>query len=69
MGYTDDPKAAVYNALPNLKLDDVVRFEQKNMARKPYRYIILGKEEDLDMESLGKIAPIRRLTTEDIFGY
>ena len=69
MGYTADPKEAVYNALPSITLQDVVNFEQKNMARKPYRYIILGDEKDLDMESLGKIAPIRRVTTEEIFGY
>ena len=69
MGYTADPKAAVYEALPSITLKDIVEFEQKNMARKPYRYIILGKEEDLDMESLGKIAPIHRVTTEEIFGY
>ena len=57
------------NAIPTLKLQDIVNFEQQNMARKPYRYIILGDEKELDMESLGKIGPIRRVTTEEIFGY
>ena len=32
-------------------------------------YIILGNEKELDMESLGKIGPIKRLTTEEVFGY
>ena len=36
---------------------------------KPYRYIILGDEKELDMPSLEKIGPIRRLTLEEIFGY
>ena len=39
------------------------------MANKPYRYIILGDEKELDMEALQKIGPIRRLSTEEIFGY
>ena len=44
-------------------------FEQANMAKKPFRYIILGDEKELDMEALSKIGPIRRLTLEEIFGY
>ena len=69
MGYTADPKEAVYKALPSITLQDVVDFEKKNMARKSYRYIILGDEKELDMQALEKIGPIRRLTTEEIFGY
>jgi hypothetical protein len=39
------------------------------MAHKPYRYMILGDEKNLDIKSLEKIAPIKRLTTDEIFGY
>ena len=39
------------------------------MANKPYRYIILGDEKELDMKALEKIGPIKRLTTEEVFGY
>ena len=39
------------------------------MAAKPCRYIILGDEKELDMEALGRIGRIHRLTTEQIFGY
>ena len=59
----------IYEAVPSLTMDDVVKFEQKTMAKKPYRYIILGDEKQLDMKALEKIGPINRLTTEDIFGY
>ena len=69
MGITVDPHATTYEALPSLTLQDIVDFEQKNIASKPYRYIILGDEKNLDMESLEKIGPIRRLTTEEIFGF
>ena len=50
-------------------LFDIVNFEQENMAGKPYRYLILGNEEELDMECLEKIAPVRRVSLEEIFGY
>ena len=69
LGLDYDINSMVYNALPNLKLSDIVNFEKRSMADKPYRYIILGDEKELDMEALGKIGPIHRLTLEDIFGY
>ena len=44
-------------------------FAKERIANKPYRYIILGDEKELDMKALGQIGPIRRLTTEEVFGY
>ncbi len=68
-GFDFDINERVYKALPGLTLQDVVNFEQKNMVGKPYKYIILGDEKELDIKSLEKIGPIHRLTTEEIFGY
>lgn len=31
--------------------------------------MILGDEKQLDMKALEKIGPVKRLTTEEIFGY
>ncbi len=69
LGLDYDINSVVYKALPNLQLNDIVKFEQQSMAGKPYRYLILGDEKELDIEGLEKIAPIRRLTLEEIFGY
>lgn len=69
LGIDYDINRKVYEAVPSLTMDDVVKFEQETMAKKPYRYIILGDEKQLDMEALEKIGPVKRLTTEDIFGY
>ena len=69
MGIDYDINSLVYKTLPNLKLQDIVNFEQQSMANKPYRYLSLGDEKELDIEALEKIAPIRRLTLEEIFGY
>ena len=69
LGIDYDMMEKVYNALPNVKLQDIVNFEKEQMANKACRYIILGDEKELDMEALGKLGPIKRLTTEEIFGY
>ena len=69
LGIDYDINERIYKALPSLGLKDIVDFEQRYMARKPYRYVILGNEKELDIPSLQNIAPIRRLSTEEIFGY
>ena len=69
LGLDYDINRTVYEALPKLTLQDVVKFEQENMAHKPYRYLILGDEQNLDIKSLEQIAPIKRVTTDEIFGY
>ena len=68
-GIDYDENERIYQALPNITMQDIVNFEQKNMARKPYRYVILGDEKNLNMEALQKIGNIKRLSTEEIFGY
>ena len=69
LGIDYDMNEKIYNALPELTLGDVVTFEQATMAAKPRLYMILGDESDLDIQSLETIAPVRRVSTETIFGY
>ncbi len=69
LGLDYDLNQKIYEDLQKVTLQDMVSFEKANMANKPLRYLILGDEKELDMESLSKIGPIRRLTTEEVFGY
>jgi predicted Zn-dependent peptidase len=69
LGLEKDLSEATYQAIQKLTLKDIVAFEEANMARKPFRYIILGDEKELDMPALEKIGPIKRLTLEEVFGY
>ena len=69
LGLDYDLRQKVYEALPSITLDDIVKFERDNMAGKQWRYLILGDEKNLDMKALEKIAPVKRLSTEEIFGY
>lgn len=69
LGLTYDINRKVYDTLPTITLDQLIRFATDRVSRKPYRYLILGDEKNLDIKSLEKIGPIRRLTTEEIFGY
>ena len=68
LGLDHDYMQDIYVALPKLTLQDIVSFARQNIAHKTYRYAVLGNEKNLDMKVLEKIAPVKRLTTEDIFG-
>lgn len=69
MGIDYDATKLYYEQIPSLTLQDVTNFEKQNIVGKPHRIIILGDEKNLDMKSLEKIAPIKRLSQEEIFGY
>ena len=68
-GIDYDVNQRIYEALPNLTIADLLKFADERIARKSYRYIILGNEKALDMEGLQQLGPVKRLTTEEIFGY
>lgn len=69
MGLDYSLSEKIYNELPKIQLQDIINFEKANMSNKTFKYLILGNEKELDIKSLEKIAPIRRVTTEEIFGY
>ena len=69
LGLDYDLNRKVYETLPSLTMKDIVDFEQQQVARKPYRYIILGDEKELDMATLQQYGPVRRVTINEIFGY
>ena len=68
-GLDYDPNKKLYETLPTITLQDITNFEKQNIVGKPYRLIILGDEKNLDMQALEKIAPVKRLTQEEIFGF
>lgn len=69
MGLDCSMSEKLYKDIPNVQLQDIINFEKTNMAKKPFKYLILGNEKELDIKALEKIAPIRRVTTEEIFGF
>jgi len=59
----------IYEKVSGMTLKDVVDYQQKYIKNRKYKYLILGDENELDMEQLKKIAPVKRVSTEEIFGY
>lgn len=69
LGINHDLSKDIYKALPSLKMQDILKFEQENIKGKPLHYVILGNEKELDIPAIEKIAPVKRVTLKEIFGY
>lgn len=69
MGENHDTRREVFETLPTLTLDDIVKFQKDNVNGRTYYYCVLGDIEDLDMDVLKKLGKVVVLTPEQIFGY
>lgn len=69
LGLSEDTRKQLYEAVQQMRLEDVVAYQQANVKDRKYITCILGRESDLDMKSLEKWGKIVRLTQKDIFGY
>jgi len=69
LGLSVDRRIKLYNDVQNMTLQDIVDFQQKWIKDRVYTYSILGDEKELDLKSLEKVGPIKKLTQKDIFGY
>ena len=69
LGLDHDVNKDVYENVVNYTIDDVVKFQQENIKDRKYTICILGRESDFDMESLSKFGTIKKVSTEEIFGY
>ena len=68
-GIDHDVNRDIYDNLQGMTLKDIIDFQQKNVKGRTYKYLILGNEKELDIAALEQIAPIHRVSLEEIFGY
>lgn len=69
LGINSDLNKVIYEKLPSITLQQLTDFAKSRIANKPYKYLILGDEGNLDIKALEKIGPIHRISTEELFGY
>lgn len=69
MGISEDRNKAVYEKVRSMTLDDVVKFQQERIKGRKYMYLVLGDENDLDMNYLRSLGSITFVSQKEIFGY
>ena len=68
-GLDYDLNKVIYEKVPALTLDDVVKFQQQYVKGNPYTIGIVGRTSDMDLKSLLNYGTIKQVSTDEIFGY
>ena len=68
MGHEQDSRIMLFEEIPSLTLEDVVKFNANYLKDKPKTYVILGNEDVVDFELVEKLfGPVTKLTREELF--
>lgn len=69
LGITEDRNKAVFEAVEAMTLADVKATQEQWVKNRTYLYGILGDIQDLDLNYLKTLGPIRTISQEELFGY
>ena len=69
LGLSEPMDKAVFEALPSLTLADVKATQEKWVKDRTYTYFILGDPNDLDMDFLKSLGPVKIVSLDEIYGY
>ncbi|MDR1980417.1 MAG: insulinase family protein [Tannerellaceae bacterium] len=66
-GYTSDPNETLIGKLPQMSMDDVVRFYEENIQGRPVIYMIVGNSKKIDMNKLSGFGKIVKVKKEELY--
>lgn len=69
MGNTYDMRKDVFAAVPALKFEDILSFQNAHFKDKKYNIMVLGNKSTLDIKALESYGKVTYLKLEDVFGY
>ncbi|MCE1273260.1 MAG: insulinase family protein [Chlorobiales bacterium] len=69
LGLDYDIRKDVYEKTPSMTFRDIEQFHASRFRDKKQLMLVLGKKNDLDLETLGKYGEVKFLTLEELFGY
>jgi predicted Zn-dependent peptidase len=68
-GLNYDLRKDNYAKYGTLKLDDVYKYHQQQLAKKPYTYAVIASEKRINVDDLKKYGEVKKLTLQELFGY
>jgi predicted Zn-dependent peptidase len=69
LGVDYDIRKDIYTEIQNLSLPQLTNFYNTDIKPLKYNTAIIGKKENLNMESINKMGEFKEVTLEEIFGY
>lgn len=68
-GISGDERQVIYQALDKMSTDDLKKFQDTQLANKPYSLCIVASEKKVNLEDLKKYGEVKKLSLEEVFGY
>ncbi|MCL2130932.1 MAG: insulinase family protein [Lentimicrobiaceae bacterium] len=69
LGLNEDPRPAVFAAIPSVSLGDIKQFQKEYVTGKPQTIVIVGNIKEMDMKYLKKLGKVKVLPLKEVFGY
>jgi len=69
LGLDTDYRKTVYAQIDSISFDDVKKFHDENLSKKPYTYCIVASDKKVSLDDLKKYGDVKKVSLEEIFGY
>ncbi|MBA4166254.1 MAG: insulinase family protein [Chitinophagaceae bacterium] len=69
LGVETDIRRKVYETVGSLTFDDLKKFHDEELAKKPYTYCVLSSATKINMDDLKNLGELKQVSLEEIFGY
>lgn len=68
-GVSRDLRKDNYELYSKLTLNDLNKYHQEFLSKKPYTYTVIASEKRINVDDLKKYGEVRKLTLQELFGY
>ncbi|MFD2562486.1 M16 family metallopeptidase [Aquimarina rubra] len=68
-GIDNDNREEMYNAIKNMKLEDLKTFFNENIKGENYNVLVIGNKKDVDMKALKKLGEVKEMDIDYLFNY
>jgi predicted Zn-dependent peptidase len=69
LGIDYDYRKPIFETIQTMTLNDVQNYFEQHVKPLPYSVLLIGKKERIDFNYLNRIATVKELTLEELFGY
>lgn len=70
MGYDVDIRKTYFETIPQMTLEDVIKFNEQYIKNQPKTYVILGNERVVDFKQIQeKFGPVEKVSRDQIFSF
>lgn len=69
LGIENDNREAMYNAIKNMKMEDLRDFFNKNIKGENYNVMVIGNKKDIDFKALKKLGEVQEMDVDYLFNY